>query len=186
MTMVREVVGRVGWIVAASAAGALVFVAVQLAAGFPQHIAEFMGAQIVRQGGYSESLRGVIGWGVHLGVAVSYATLFAVLVSLPFLPRTRAHRWAVGVGVALLLGVASTLITAPAISVTISLLAGRGFPDTLPGLNTGWGLVFWNHLGFFLIAFALVVAVPDLLASRREDRAGRVETPEDRGRRATA
>jgi hypothetical protein len=118
---------------------------------------------------------------VHLGVAVSYATLFAALVSLPFLPTARSPRWAVGLAVATTLGVVSTLITAPAITVTISLLAGQGFPESLPGLNTAWGLVFWNHLGFFLIAFALIVVAPDLLASRRAGSTGSANALEGSG-----
>lgn len=164
--MVQAVTKRAPWIVAAALTGALVFVGAQVVGGFPQHIAEFMGAQIVRQGGYPESFQGVIGWGVHLGVAFSYATLFAVFVSLPFMPAARAPRWAAGLVLALALGVLSTLLTAPAITLTIGLLAGQGFPESLPALNTGWGFTFWNHLGFFLIAFALIVVLPDLLASR--------------------
>ncbi len=167
MKHIRRIVKRTPWIAAAAALGALVFVGVQVVTGSPQHLAEFMGSQIVRRGGYPESLEGIIGWGVHLGVSASYATLFAVLVSLSFLPSARLPRWAIGLALASTLGVVSTLITAPAISVTISLLAAQGFPESLPGLNTGWGLPFWNHLGFFVIAFAFIVVVPDLLADRR-------------------
>ncbi len=167
MKQIRRIAQRMPWIVAAAALGALVFVGVQVVAGSPQHVADFMGTQIVRQGGYPESLQGIIGWGVHLGVAVSYATLFAVLISLSFLPSARLPRWAIGLALVAALGVASTLITAPAISITISLLAAQGIPENLPGLNTGWGLPFWNHLGFFVIAFAFIVVLPDLLADRR-------------------
>jgi hypothetical protein len=61
MTIVQAVTKRAPWIAAAALAGALVFVAVQVVGGFPQHIAEFMGAQIVLRGGYPESLQGVLG-----------------------------------------------------------------------------------------------------------------------------
>ena len=172
MKQIRRITERMPWIAAAAALGALVFVGVQVVTGSPQHIAEFIGGQIVRQGGYSESLQGVIGWGVHFGVAISYVTLFAVLLSLPFLPTARAARRAIGLAVAIALGVVSTLITAPAITATISLLAGKGFPGSLPGLNTAWGLAFWNHLGFFLIAFLFIVVVPDLLANRLANSTG--------------
>lgn len=167
MKQIRRIVERTPWIAAAAALGALVFVGVQVVTGSPQHLAEFMGSQIVGRGGYPESLQGIIGWGVHLGVAASYATLFAVLATLSFLPSARLPRWAIGLALASVLGVAATLITAPAITITISLLAAQGFPDSLPGLNTGWGLPFWNHLGFFLIAFAFIVVAPDLLADRQ-------------------
>ncbi len=167
MKQTRTHAQRIPWIAAAAAVGALVFVGVQVAAGSPQHLAEFMGRQIVRRGGYPESLQGIIGWGVHFGVAVSYATLFAALISIPFLPSARVPRWATGMALAATLGVISTLITAPAIGVTISVLAGQGFPDSVAGLNTGWGLPFLNHFGFFTIAFAFIVIVPDLLAARR-------------------
>lgn len=79
----------------------------QLLGGFPTHIADFIGSRIVSRGGYSESLQGIIGWGVHISVSVAYAAL----------------------------AVGSTLITAPAIGITTSLLSGQGFPDALPGLN---------------------------------------------------
>ncbi len=171
MKQIRRIAQRIPWIAAAAALGALVFVGVQVVTGSPQHIAEFIGGQIVRQGGYPESFQGIIGWGVHLGVALTYATLFAALVSLSFLPSARLPRWAIGLALAAGLAVVSTLITAPAISITINLLAAQGFPESLPGLNTGWGLPLWNHLGFFLIAFAFIVVIPELLADRRAGKA---------------
>lgn len=122
-----------------------------------------MGTQIVQRGGYSESLAGVIGWGVHLGVALSYAALFGLLTLVPFFPKTRVPRWGVAAVLAITLGWITTLITGPAIMTTISLLAGQGFPGALPALNTTIGTALWNHLLFFGIALLLTVVVPDLL-----------------------
>jgi hypothetical protein len=156
---------HVPWVVLAGAVGAIVFVAIQTLAGSPQHIAEFMGAQIVRRGGYSESLAGVIGWGVHLAVALAYATLFALVIKLPGFPKARAPRWGAAALVAVVLGWLATLITAPAISAKISVLAGQGIPDSLPGLNTSLGLPFWTHVGFFASCFLVLVIVRDSLRS---------------------
>ena len=150
----------------AAVAGAIAFAVAQKLAGFPQTIPQFLGGQIVSQGGYPESLAGVIGWGVHLGVSLSYAALFALAVHFALGRADRTARWAGAAAIALVLGVTSTLITAPAIAVTISVLSGSGFPATLPGLNTGWGFTFWNHLGFFAIAWVIVVALPDVLRGR--------------------
>jgi len=147
--------------------GAIVFVVVQRMGGMPQNIAEFIGAQVVKQGGYPQGLRGVIGWGVHLGVAASYVVLFAALMTLPFLPRARMPRWVVGLALASVFAKLATLVTSPAIGVTISVLSGKGFPTRLAGLNPTWGIAFWDHLAFFLIALVLVVIVPDVL-DRRE------------------
>ena len=47
---------RLPWIAAAAALGGIGFLVGQVLGGFPVHIAKFMGSQIVRQGGYNESL----------------------------------------------------------------------------------------------------------------------------------
>lgn len=151
----------------AAVAGAIVFAVAQKLAGFPMTIPQFMGGQIATQGGYPESLAGVIGWGVHVGVSLGYAALFALAVHFTVGGTDRAVRWAGSAVIALILAVVSTLITAPAIAITISVLAGNGFPATLPGLNTGWGFTFWNHLGFFAIIWLIIVALPDVLRARR-------------------
>lgn len=153
------------WVPLAALAGAIFFVVVQKATGFPAHIAEFMGGQIVRQGGYDPSLAGVIGWGVHLAVALSYTVLFTLLVNIPIIPAAGSARRGVGLVLVVLMGWVSTLLTAPAIAVTISLLAGQGWPATLPGLNTAFGVPFWNHVGFFTIVWLLVEVVPALRAA---------------------
>jgi len=98
-----------------------------------------MGRAIVRRGGYPDGLETIIGWGVHLGVSVGYAAIFAIAAWTLFGAMERRNRW-IGSGVlAVVLGVATTLITAPAIATTISLLSGSGLPDRLPALNTSWG-----------------------------------------------
>ena len=150
------------WIPVAGIVGAIGFVVAQRLEGSPMHIANFLGAQIVQRGGYSESLADVIGWGVHLGVALSYAALFGLLTLVPVFPKMRVPRWAVAALLAIALGWGATLVTGPAISTTISLLAGQGFPNALPALNTTFGAAFWNHILFFGITLLFTVVVPDL------------------------
>lgn len=64
------------------------------------HIANFMGSQIVSRGGYSESLQGITGWGVHIGVSIACAALFAGLALLSFVSQRRPNRWAFGLALA--------------------------------------------------------------------------------------
>ncbi len=59
-------------------AGAIAFDVAQRLEGLPVTIATFMGRAIVRRGGYPEGLETIIGWGVHLGVSVGYAAIFAI------------------------------------------------------------------------------------------------------------
>jgi len=142
-------------------AGAIAFDVAQRLEGLPVTIATFMGRAIVRRGGYPEGLETIIGWGVHLGVSVAYAAIFAIAAWTLFGAMERRNRW-IGSGVlAVVLGVATTLITAPAIAATISLLSGNGLPDRLPGLNTSWGWPAWNHLLFFGIAWLGTVILLD-------------------------
>ncbi len=157
---------RLPWIAAAAALGGTGFLIGQALGGFPVNIAKFMGSQIVRQGGYNESLAGIIGYTVHFAVATSYVTLYALAVSLAPLPKQRTPRWIATAGVALLFAWFSTLATAPAIAITISVLSGQGFPASIPGLNTSLGFAFWNHLAFFSIAWLVTVVVPATLESR--------------------
>ncbi len=127
--------------------GALVFVGVQIPVyGYGSAIVSHLGNRIVADGNYPSALAQPIGWGVHLGVSLSYALLFGVLF-VAFKKKVLA-----GLVLAILLGVVTSLITAPAITATISLLSGNGFPNELPQLNTDTGLTLWNHLGFFGIA----------------------------------
>lgn len=102
---------------------------------------------------------------MHLGVSLSYAALFAVVAEL--LPKAPAARWTTTVTAALALGWLTTLVTVPAIAVTVSLAAGQGWPDTLPGLNHDTGFTLRNHVYFFVIAWAGLIAVRDLVRGLR-------------------
>lgn len=116
-------------------------------------ITGFIGAQIVRQGGYALP-PALFGWGVHLGVGLSYAVLLA-LISACLLPRPNVLDRGLLLAAALVLGWLTTLIAAPAIQITISLLAGKGFPATLWPLNPASGHPLWNHLLFFVLVWAI-------------------------------
>ena len=116
-------------------------------------ITNFIGAQIVRQGGYSLP-PAVFGWGVHLGVGLSYAFLLA-LISVYLLPRHFVLNRTLLLAAALVLGWLTTLIAAPAIQITISILAAKGFPAKLWPLNPASGHPLWNHLLFFVIVWAI-------------------------------
>ncbi len=154
------------WIAAAGLVGAAVFAGAQELAGFSTNIAEFMGREIVRRGGYDPSLATPIGWTVHIAVALSYASLFGLITTLRVFQGRRLVRWAGTAAVAFVFGWIATLLTAPAISTTISLLAGEGFPAALPGLNTTFGFAFWNHVGFFAVGFVFNVLARDWLGAR--------------------
>jgi hypothetical protein len=154
---------RIGMWVVAGILGSIVFWLFQTLTG-PSSIPQFMGQQIVTQGGYPESLTTLIGWGVHLGVSLGYSLLFAVIMLIPF-SRSPGGRVIVGLVIAGALGWVTTLSTAPAITATISVLSGKGFPAELPGLNTGLGLPFWNHELFFATVWLVYLVVPCLRKS---------------------
>lgn len=124
-------------------------------------ITQFMGEQIATQGGYPMGLAPLIGWGVHLGVSFSYALLFVVIMSV--IP-TKSSGATLGVGLVLVavLGWVTTLLTAPAIAITISLLSGHGFPAAVPPLNTDIDLPLYNHLLFFAVVWVFTAFVPAL------------------------
>ena len=131
----------------AGVAGSLAFWYFQVLTGGAT-ITQFMGEQIVTEGGYLKQLAPFIGWSVHLAVSCSYALLFAVLIAMLPIESSGAIV-AAGVVLAALLGWVTTLLTGPAIAVTISVLSGHWFPAELPGLNTEVGLPLYNHLLFF-------------------------------------
>lgn len=129
-------------------------------------IPQYMGQEIATQGGYPMALAPVIGWGVHMGVSLSYALLFtALMAALP----TKSSRATLGIGLALaaVLGWLTTLLTVPAITVTVSVLSRQGFPAELPGLNTDVDLPFYNHLLFFGVVWAVTALVPVLRQQAR-------------------
>lgn len=140
------------WLVA-GIAGSLQFWLVQVLTGGPT-ITAFMGQAIVAEGGYPESLATLIGWGVHLGVSFAYALLFGVVVLLLGATAFPA-RVGLSLAIALLLGGVTTAIAPPAISVTIALLSGQGWPPRLFPLNTEVGLPFWNHITFFVLSWVI-------------------------------
>jgi hypothetical protein len=110
-----------------------------------------------------QKLSKIFGWGVHLGVSLSYAVLYGILTSIPGFPRRRAPRWIFALILAALLGWVTTLLTGPDIEITISVLAGQGWPQEVSGLNWGLGVPFWNHMLFFGICFVFIVLIPDLV-----------------------
>ena len=157
------------WVVLAAVVGAIEFVVVQALGGFSPNIAQFMGRQIINQGSYSESLAGAIGGTIHFGVSLTYATLYAFLSHQPLIPTARIARGTAGIVLALVLGWLTTLATAPAIAITISALAGQGWPAALPGLNTSFGFAFWNHVAFFAFCWARTLVWPDIRRGQRPE-----------------
>ncbi|MBI3031689.1 MAG: hypothetical protein HYY64_19475 [Candidatus Rokubacteria bacterium] len=142
----------------AGIAGSLAFWYFQILTGGAT-ITQFMGEQIVTEGGYLKELAPFIGWAVHLAVSFSYALVFAVIIALLPIGSSGAIA-AAGLVLAALLGWITTLLTAPAIAVTIGVLSGHGFPAELPGLNTEVDLPLYNHLLFFGVVWFFTALVP--------------------------
>jgi hypothetical protein len=142
-------------------AGAVLFWLVQVLSGGPT-IPDFMGEQIVEAGGYPTRFAAAIGWAVHLGVSLSYALLFGVIVLVLAATRGLA-RVAISFAVAVALGWVTAMVAPPAIGVTISVVSGQGWPSELFPLNTELGLPFWNHVGFFLLNWLVQGVGPRLL-----------------------
>lgn len=151
---------RVGLWVVGGVTGSVVFWLVQILAGGGT-IPDFMGQQIVAAGGYLQGLSTLVGWAVHLGVSLSYALLFGVVVLL-LSPVSFGVGAAIAFVVAVGLAWVTTMIAPPAISVAIGLLSGRGWPAELFPLNTELGLPFWNHIIFFLLNWAIQALGPRL------------------------
>ncbi len=147
----------IAW-VAAGVAGSVAFWLFQVLTGGAT-ITAFMGDQIVSAGGYPTSMAAPLGWAVHLGVSLSYALLFGVVAAA----AGRASR-AVAASATLLAALVLAWITAaiapPAISVTIGLLSGHGWPSELFPLNFELGPPLWNHLIFFLLNWIIQVLGP--------------------------
>ena len=156
---------KVKWWLAAGILGSVEFWLFQVRTG-SSTIPQFMGEQIVALGGYPKVLTFPIGWGIHLGMSLGYSLLFAIIMLIPF-SRSPFARLAIGAAIALVLGWFATLLTVPAITVTISVLSGQGFPATLPGLNSTLGLPFWNHLLFFGVVWVVYLLIPNLFRSRK-------------------
>jgi len=148
------------WLIA-GIAGSIQFWLVQVVTGGPT-IPEFMGEQIATTGGYTPALAPFVGWAVHLGVSLSYALLVAVVV-LVLGHASFPTRAGAALVVALLLAWLTTRIAPPAISVTIAVLAGQGWPAELFPLNTDFALPFWNHVIFFVLNWLAQAVGPRLL-----------------------
>ena len=100
---------------------------------------------------------------MHLDVSLSYALLFGVVVVL-----LRTATFATLAALTFIAALALGYLTAPlAISVTISLLSGQGWPAELFPLNTELGLPLWNHIIFFLVNWAIQVVGPSLRRAPR-------------------
>jgi hypothetical protein len=158
------------WLIS-GVAGAVLFSLVQVLTGGPT-IAQFMGQQIVEAGGYPASFAHAIGWSVHLGVSLSYALLFGVIVLLLGASRFPAQI-AITAVMAVALGWITAIVAPPAISVTISVLSGQGWPSELFPVNTELGLPFWNHVGFFLLSWLVQGLGPRVVRPASAMRASR-------------
>ncbi len=153
--MLLEIRRRFPWVLAMTLLGGLGFVWTQaLVAEF--EIASVLGQRVVDAGGYKEVFAAPIGWTTHLAISFSYALLFAMIISLPFFPKEQPKRSVIGLLTAIVLGWITTVITGPAISTTVGLLAGQGVPQTLNPLYFGIDLTLYVHVGFFILAFLLV------------------------------
>ncbi len=140
--------------------GAIIFWLFQVLTG-PSTIPQFIGQEIVSRGGYPEALTVPIGWGVHLGVSLSYSLFFALIMLISY-SSSGSVRVLIGLLMVALLGWITTLLTAPAITVTISILSRQGLPASVPELNTTFGLPFWNHSLFFGVVWLMYTLIPHL------------------------
>lgn len=154
---------RTAAILAATLIAGFVFVWVQVLTGRTD-IASFIGGKVVQLGGYADNLAVPIGWTLHFVISFSYVLAFAVVTSVGALARAMKLQAIV----ALVLGVATTLLANPAISITISLLAGQGWPEKVSAAYLKLGLPLWNHLGFFVLTFVIVAVIPALFERGQE------------------
>ena len=148
------------WLVS-GIAGAVLFWLVQRLTGGPT-IPDFMGEQIAGAGGFPARFAPAIGWAIHVGVSLSYALLFGVIVLLLAATRVPAQV-VISAMIAVALAWVTTMVAAPAIRVTISVVSGQGWPSELFPPNTELGLPFWNHIGFFLLNWLVQALGPRLL-----------------------
>lgn len=147
----------IAWVVA-GVAGSVAFWLFQVLTGGAT-ITAFMGDQIVSAGGYPTSMAAPVGWAVHLGVSLSYALLFGVVAAAAG-RASPAVAASVTLLAALVLGWITAAIAPPAISVTIGLLSGHGWPSELFPLNFELGPPLWNHVIFFLLNWIIQVLGP--------------------------
>jgi hypothetical protein len=156
-------------ILLAAGLGAVFFVAAQVSSGATVHIADAIGGQIVRQGGYPDSGAAAIGWFVHVSVSLAYAALYGFLVSCSFLHGSKLGPRLTGLMLVPILGYLSTAITAPAVALTVSLLAGQGLPATLPAFSPRLDFAFGNHAAFFMVCWVVYFAPVARTRMREEE-----------------
>ncbi|MEM6365769.1 MAG: hypothetical protein AAF745_15170 [Planctomycetota bacterium] len=166
-TVTHTVVHRTPYLLTIAGLGGLAFVWVQVLAG-TTNIATFVGQRIVETGGYDSSLASPIGWTVHLAIALQYAVAFAAVLALPIWPRRNLARGVAQIVAAVAIGFVATWVANPAISVTVSVLGGAGWPESLYPVNTKFGVPLWNHIGFFIAT----LAITDWLPTRLEKGSG--------------
>ena len=174
--MIAETVARVRarlpWVLLMTIVGGLVFVWVQVLTN-TKDIATFIGGRIVEAGDYPATYAAPIGWTTHFAISFIYALAFAVISCLPVLPKKNPQLWVVGLVLAIATGWVTTWIADPAISFTIALLAGRGWPDEIYPLHLKIDVPLFNHLLYFVLALLLVGCLPEWLKSVDETKAGR-------------
>ena len=78
---------------------------------------------------------------------------------IPF-SRSQEVRIVIGFVIAAALGWIATLLTVPAITITVSVLGLQGLPAELPGFNVSFGLPFWNHMLFFAVVWLVYLPIP--------------------------
>ncbi len=148
----------------AGVAGSVLFWLVKVTMGGPT-ITAFMGEQVAVSGGYPVTLTPALGRLIHVTVGLSYASLFAVVVApLRSLPRARRVGRSLVMGI--VLGLLTTAIVPPAISVTIARLGTRRWPAKIFPLNWDIGLPFWNHQLFFLTNWIVQGFGPAVMCDR--------------------
>lgn len=161
--IISKIITRLPWVLFMTIIGSLAFSWVQLLTG-TNDITSFIGGKVVEAGQYPEHLASGIGWTTHMVISFSYALMIAVIVSLPILPREYPKRLLYGVVLGLFIGWVSTLISNPAISVTISLLSGQGMtPEVWYPIYWKLGVPLYNHLWYFVAAFLIVDTLPKFM-----------------------
>ncbi len=168
---------RIPYALAMGIGGAVGFVWVQVL-NQPSDVAIWLGTEVVNLGGYPEHFVSPIGWTTHLAVSVSYSLVCALVASLPFFPRDVLGGSATALGVGLLLGWGTTVLAYPALSMTISLLAGQGFP-TAPLASINWGqdvIPLINHLWFFIVGLFVTGVIPGLSSQTHTESAAKQQT----------
>ncbi len=99
---------------------------------------------------------------MSLAYSLLFACVFIICRYLPLFVLAEGFQLVLGFVIGAALGWGTSLITVPAITVTINVLSGKGFPANVPGLNTAYGLPFWNHMLFFGVVWLIYLFIPYL------------------------